>query len=158
MGVVVDVLHEADHAATRAVTDVPVTSPGLGLLARQLEQALRRSMVEPLLAHDLTAEQWGVMAVLLDAPGQTMSALADDAVLPNGTLTRRLDRLVERGLVVRRAHPEDRRRVTAALSPTGQAMAQQLRAAEVGVEEQLRTRVGAEVFDATVGSLRALLG
>lgn len=152
-----DVLHEADHPAVPAVTDLPVTSPGLGLLARQLEQALRRSMAEPLLACDLTAEQWGVIAVLLDAPGRTMSALADEAVLPNGTLTRHLDRLVERGLVVRRAHPDDRRRVTAALSPTGQLMAKRLRAAEVEVEEQLRTRVGAEAFDAAVGSLRALL-
>ena len=141
-----------------AAAAAPVSSPGLGLLARQLEQQLRRSMAESLAALDLTAEQWGVMAVLLDLPGQTMSALADAAVLPGGTLTRHIDRLVERGLVVRRVHPGDRRRVTAALSPTGQVVAQRLRATEVGVEEQLRERVGATVFDSAIGLLRALLG
>ncbi|MEO5663710.1 MAG: MarR family transcriptional regulator [Nocardioides sp.] len=135
-----------------------MTAPGLGLLARQLEHQLRRSMAEPLAALDITAEQWGVMAVLLDRPGQTMSALADAAVLPGGTLTRHIDRLVERGLVVRRVHPGDRRRVTAALSPTGQVKARRLRATEVGVEELLRERVGADVFDRAIGLLRALLG
>lgn len=134
-----------------------MTSPGLGLLARQLEQQLRRATAEPLAALDLTAEQWGVMAVLLDVPGQTMSALADAAVLPSGTLTRHIDRLVERGLVVRRVHPDDRRRVTAALSPTGQEIAQRLRASEVGVEESLREQVGAGAFDSAIGLLRALL-
>ena len=64
------------------------------------------------------------MAVLLDQPGKTMSALADAAVLPSGTLTRHIDRLVERGLVVRRVHPGDRRRVTAALPLVGLAVAQ----------------------------------
>jgi DNA-binding MarR family transcriptional regulator len=153
LGVVVNVMRDGDHL----MTEVPVTSPGLGLLSRQLEQLLRRAMAEPLAALDLTAEQWGVMAVLLDQPGQTMSTLADAAVLPSGTLTRHIDRLVERGLVVRRVHPGDRRRVTAALSPVGLVIAQRLRATEVGVEEQLRERVGSSAFDRAVGLLRALL-
>lgn len=137
---------------------VPVTSPGLGLLLRQVEQSVHRAMAESLAEADLTPEQWRVMAALLEEPGQTMSALAKAAVLPGATLTRHVDRLVERGLVLRRVHAEDRRRVAAALSPRGRTVARRLRAQEVGIEDGLRERVGGAVFDAGLGSLRALRG
>lgn len=153
-----DVMRDANHPSATVEAVSPVTSPGLGLLLRQAEQIVRRAMAEPLAELDLTAEQWRVMAALLEEPGQTMSALADAAVLPGATLTRHVDHLVERGLVVRRVHVEDRRRVAAVLSPRGRAVAQRLRAREVGVEDELRERVGEGLFDAGVGSLRALLG
>ena len=47
--------------------------------------------------------------------------------------------------------------MTAALSPSGLVIAQRLRATEVGVEEQLRERVGASAFDRAIGLLRALV-
>lgn len=153
-----DVMRDGNHPSVTAAALSPVTSPGLGLLLRQAEQIVRRAMAEPLAELDLTAEQWRVMAALLEEPGQTMSALADAAVLPGATLTRHVDHLVERGLVLRRVHVEDRRRVAAVLSPRGRAVAQRLRAREVGVEDELRERVGEGLFDAGVGSLRALLG
>lgn len=153
-----DVMRDGNHPSVTAEAVSPVTSPGLGLLLRQAEQIVRRAMAEPLAELDLTAEQWRVMAALLEEPGQTMSALADAAVLPGGTLTRHIDHLVERGLVLRRVHVEDRRRVAAVLSPRGRAVAQRLRAREVGVEDEIRERVGEGLFDAGVGSLRALLG
>ncbi len=153
-----DVMRDGNHPSANAEAVSPVTSPGLGLLLRQAEQVVRRAMAEPLAELDLTAEQWRVMAALLEEPGQTMSALADAAVLPGATLTRHVDHLVERGLVLRRVHVEDRRRVAAVLSPRGRAVAQRLRAREVGVEDELRERVGEGLFDAGVGSLRALLG
>lgn len=153
-----DVMRDGNHPSATVEAVSPVTSPGLGLLLRQAEQIVRRAMAEPLAELDLTAEQWRVMAALLEEPGQTMSALADAAVLPGATLTRHVDHLVERGLVVRRVHVEDRRRVAAVLSPRGRAVAQRLRAREVGVEDELRERVGEGLFDAGVGSLRALLG
>ena len=153
-----DVMRDGNHPAVTAEAVSPVTSPGLGLLLRQAEQIVRRAMAEPLAELDLTAEQWRVMAALLEEPGQTMSALADAAVLLGATLTRHVDHLVERGLVLRRVHVEDRRRVAAVLSPRGRAVAQRLRAREVGVEDELRERVGEGLFDAGVGSLRALLG
>jgi len=142
-----------------AVDDtVPVTSPGLGLLLRQVEHSVHRAMAESLAEADLSPEQWRVMAALLEDPGQTMSVLAEAAVLPGGTLTRHVDRLVERGLVLRRVHAQDRRRVAAALSARGRTVARRLRAQEVGIEDSLRERVGGAVFDAGLGSLRALRG
>ncbi len=53
-----------------------------------------------------------------------MSTLAETAVLPTASLTRHVDKLVERGLVVRRIHSDDKRRVVTALSPVGTTVAE----------------------------------
>lgn len=152
-----DLLRDTDHSPADPVLGLPVTSPGFGLLLRRVEQVVRESMAEPLAELDLTAEQWRVLAALLHEPGQSMSSLAEATVLPSGTLTRHVDQLVERGLVLRRVHAQDRRRVAAALSPRGKVVAQRLRAREVGVEDDLRERIGGGLFDAGVATLRALL-
>jgi DNA-binding MarR family transcriptional regulator len=59
-----------------------------------------------------------------------MTTLAETAVLPPASLTRHVDKLVERGLVLRRIHHNDRRRVVAALSPVGQTVASRIQAEE----------------------------
>ena len=100
-------------------------------LAVQLARAQRRierALAEAYADFDLTAEQWRILSVLLDDPGQTMTRLADGAALPAGTLTRHVDRLAERGLVLRKVHAEDKRRVVVALSPVGASAAREIRA------------------------------
>jgi DNA-binding MarR family transcriptional regulator len=63
-----------------------------------------------------------------------MSALAEAAVLPAASLTRHVDKLVERGMVLRRIHSSDRRRIVTALSPVGSTVADRLKAAERELE------------------------
>ena len=75
-----------------------------------------------------------------------MSAIADEAVLPAATLTRHMDHLVERAMVVRRIDPGDKRRVVAALSPMGEALAFRLRADERVVEDAIAQGLGAARF------------
>jgi DNA-binding MarR family transcriptional regulator len=102
-------------------------------LLLQLKQAERRIELGllPLLEEfELTIEQWRVMSALHDEPGQPMTALAENAVLPPASLTRHVDKLVERGLVLRRIHHNDRRRVVAALSPVGLTVASRISAEE----------------------------
>jgi DNA-binding MarR family transcriptional regulator len=98
-------------------------------LLLQLKQAERRIELGllPLLEEfELTIEQWRVMSALHDEPGQPMTTLAENAVLPPASLTRHVDKLVERGLVLRRIHHGDRRRVVAALSPVGLTVASRI--------------------------------
>ena len=98
-------------------------------LLLQLKQAERRIELGllPLLEEfELTIEQWRVMSALHEEPGQPMTTLAENAVLPPASLTRHVDKLVERGLVLRRIHPEDKRRVVTALSPVGVTVAARL--------------------------------
>lgn len=100
------------------------------LRLKQAELVLRRALGPGLSGHGITFEQWQVLAALLENPGQRMTDLAEAAMLPAATLTRHVDRLVERALVIRRVDSGDKRRALVALSTRGEAVADQLRAAE----------------------------
>src|SRR4051794_9168828 len=106
----------------------------MALQLKRAEQALRHRL-RPLLAeHDITFEHWQVLAALQESPGIRMSDLAEAAVLPPATLTRYVDRLIERALVVRRIDAEDRRIAVIALSQTGEALVARIQVAENRVQ------------------------
>jgi DNA-binding MarR family transcriptional regulator len=102
------------------------------LRLKRAEQALRRRLQPVLDEHEIGFEHWLVLAALREMPGIRMSDLADASVLPPATLTRHVDRLIERALVVRRIDAEDRRIALVALSSRGEGLAAQL----LAVEEQ----------------------
>jgi DNA-binding MarR family transcriptional regulator len=121
-------------------------------LLLQLKQAERRIELGllPLLEEfELTIEQWRVMSALHEEPGQPMTTLAENAVLPPASLTRHVDKLVERGLVLRRIHHDDRRRVVAALSPVGLTVASRIS----GEEQRIAPAVIAGSGDAGLAEL-----
>jgi DNA-binding MarR family transcriptional regulator len=126
------------------------------LLLKQAERRIEHQLLPILAEFDLSLEQWRVMSALADEPGLPMSTLAGKAVLPNASLTRHVDKLVERGLVVRRIHPSDRRRVVTALSPVGTTVAERLRAEECRVESAIATELGDERLQHLAGGLRQL--
>jgi DNA-binding MarR family transcriptional regulator len=104
------------------------------LLLKQAERRIEVGLLPQLDEFALTIEQWRVMSALHAEPGQPMSALAEAAVLPAASLTRHVDKLVERGMVLRRIHSSDRRRIVTALSPVGSTVADRLKAAERELE------------------------
>jgi hypothetical protein len=55
---------------------------GLPLLLRRVARALEQHVTDALAEHDLSAQQWRVLAALLEEPGQTMTRLAASAVVP----------------------------------------------------------------------------
>lgn len=111
--------------------------PAIAHLLQQVAHALQQRLVPTLREHGLTAEHWQILSVLLRRPGTGMSDLAAEALLPAATLTRHMDRLVERALVVRRVDPEDKRRVVAALSSRGARIAADVRALEGRIEQDV---------------------
>lgn len=104
------------------------------LRLKKAELSLRRSLGHVLDAEDIAFEHWQVLAALLERPGIRMTDLAELAVLPAATLTRHVDRLVERALVIRRVDPADRRRAVVALSARGKQLATRLREVELSAE------------------------
>src|SRR5262245_677124 len=102
----------------------------MALQLKRAEQALRRRLQPILAEHDITFENWQVLAALHETPGLRMSDLAEAAVLPPATLTRHVDRLVERAFVVRRIDAEDRRIAVIALSKQGDTLVAGILAAE----------------------------
>ncbi|MFD7074821.1 MarR family winged helix-turn-helix transcriptional regulator [Nocardioides sp. NPDC059952] len=130
------------EVAETAGTDL--RSSDLAVLLARAQRRIARVLAEAYADFDLTAEQWRVLSVLLDEPGQTMTRLADGAAVPAATLTRHVDRLAERGLVLRKVHAQDKRRAVVALSPVGASVAREIRArqqteAVVRVARDLRT-------------------
>lgn len=89
-------------------------------LARHLDLARRAAFAE----HGLEAWEFDVLAALRRAgapyvlsPGQLLA----QTLVTSGTMTNRIDRLQERGLVQRRPDPRDRRGVEVRLTAEGSA-------------------------------------
>jgi DNA-binding MarR family transcriptional regulator len=109
-------------------------------------------------AFDLTEGDYAVLVLLSEAPDRRlrMCDLAHGLHLTPGGLTRRLDGLVARGVVVREASSEDRRVVMAVLTDEGMALLEQAAPVHVeGVRRHLldhwdrgQIRAVADAFDA----------
>lgn len=135
------------------VTSGPQPSGSLPLLLARAEHTLRRRLTPSLAEAGLALEHWRILSVLLDRPGLPMAALAEAAVVPSATLTRHVDRLVERAMVVRRIDPTDKRRAVTALSPMGEDLAVRLRAEERALEAELADGLGPERYAALAREL-----
>lgn len=134
----------------------PPGSGSLVVLLRYCENKVRQRL-QPLLDEaGLSHEHWRIIALLHEQPGIGMSAIARGAVLPSASATRHVDKLVERGLVVRRVDADDKRRVVTALSPRGQKIAERLLEEEHAVEEALTARLGAQRFQTLTRDLSFL--
>ena len=81
----------------------------LGFLLADVSRLLRMRLDERARVLDLTRAQWRVLAQLRRREGINQRALADILEIENITLTRHIDRLEAKGLVERRADPNDRR-------------------------------------------------
>ncbi len=73
-------------------------------------------------AEEVTLTQYRTLVVLASRGPQRLAALAEAVDVTPPTATRMCDRLVRRGLVVRRHERDDRRTIRLTLSDTGQAL------------------------------------
>lgn len=96
-----------------------------GRLHRMIETGLDRRLA----AHGLTVSQWSVMALLFHREARTIGELADAFPLDQGAVSRLIDRLKDKSLVVRRRHPTDRRLTMVELTDAGRALMPVLAAA-----------------------------
>src|SRR5580765_250014 len=107
-----------------------VDEVSLTIVLKRAERVLRERMQALLTAEDLLFEHWQILAVLHACPGLRMSDVARSAYLPPATLTRHMDRLVERALAIRRIDPHDKRSAVVALSARGKDLAGRLHVIE----------------------------
>ena len=116
-----------------AVANPPRAS--LAVLLRHAELQIRERLQPTLDQAGLSLDHWRILSVLHGRPGQRMTDIAEAAVVPNASLTRHVDTLVELGMIVRRIDADDKRRVVAALSPRGEMLVARLRDDELAVEQ-----------------------
>jgi DNA-binding MarR family transcriptional regulator len=89
--------------------------------------------------------------------GVTQRRLMRALNLSSGTISTRVDRLLERGLVTRDTDPADRRNSRIALTPEGVALFERVTPAHIATENRLLAGLDPEQRDQLVGLLRTLL-
>src|SRR3712207_5933616 len=88
------------------------------LISSEFHEQLRR--------RGISVPVWRVLACLVGSEGETVTGLAEGCLLQQPTMTKLLDRMVRDGLVRRAQDGRDRRVVRVALTPRGEALAQEL--------------------------------
>ncbi|MGW4424056.1 MarR family winged helix-turn-helix transcriptional regulator [Streptosporangium sp. NPDC004631] len=91
----------------------------LAYLLSRAERSVNRGLAAVLTAEDVTVEQWRILRALADDRGHSMGDLAEAVLMPHPTLTKAIDRLIDRSLVYRGHDPADRRKVAVFLADRG---------------------------------------
>jgi DNA-binding MarR family transcriptional regulator len=126
----------------------------------RLARHLDRLRANAFSAHNLESWEFDVLAALRRtgppyrlSPGQ----LLRETLVTSGTMTNRVDRLVERGLVTRQDHPNDRRGVLVELTDAGRDAVDAALAELIAAERQIMAALDVADHDQLTRSLRLLL-
>ena len=92
-------------------------------------QAIRREMRAQRASASLSLPQFRTLVYLENHPGASLAQVAEHIGLTPPSMSRLIDGLVGQGLVRRRSHPRDRRRIELALTIKGDAVWQSARRA-----------------------------
>jgi DNA-binding MarR family transcriptional regulator len=125
-------------------------------LARHLDRERRSAFA----AHDLESWEFDVLAALRrnGAPYElSPGALLRATLVTSGTMTNRINRLEDKGLVRRRPDPQDKRGVLVTLTAAGQARADATLAGLLEAEQALLAGLPEASRDTLAGLLRVLL-
>jgi DNA-binding MarR family transcriptional regulator len=140
--------------------DLDVTP--LGVLSRLFRTASLADveLADAIAAHDLQPGWFDLLAALRrsGAPFErTPTQLLRSTLLSSGGMTRRLDRLVEAGLVERRPDPSDRRGTLVALTAKGKAVVDEAVVTHLANEERILRSLSLTQRHALDDLLRVLL-
>jgi len=116
----------------------------IGLRLSRTSKAVGRAFNEALAAVGGSVPVWLILANLAQAEWPTQLELARAVDIEGPTLTRHLDGLAAAGLVVRRAHPGDRRAVQVELTEAGQALHAELLQAVIAFNRRLTKGLAAD--------------
>lgn len=124
------------------------------LLSATLDQELRQE-------HDVSLGEYDVLVRLARAPGRRlrMTDLSRLVMIPPSSLTRVVDRLVERGLVLRDRSGRDNRVVHAMLTDTGRDTVRRAARTHLrGIREHFSSRLSDEQLRAVADGLGEISG
>ncbi len=129
----------------------------LGLLlgrAALLKDRIIDTHMEP---HGITAAQFKVMIIIAQFGVDTPAELCRHLSLDSGSMTRMLDRLEQKGLLLRKRCADDRRLVRLALTEDGQALADKLPEIGVNAMNQLAGALDSEELQTLQAILKKML-
>lgn len=134
-----------------------VIDESIGYLIKRVRSMLSMAVEREIAEHDVTYEQWGVLLMILTERGDTAAVLARGMECDTGSMTRMLDRLEAKDLIVRTRSTDDRRRVQLELTASGKRLAERLVAAIVKVLNNHLTGFTVEELELFKGFLRRML-
>ncbi len=110
-----------------------VIDDSIGYLVKRVRSMLSTAVEREIADSDVTYDQWGVLLMILTERGDTAAVLARGMECDTGSMTRMLDRLEAKELIVRTRSTDDRRRIQLELTPAGKKRAERLVKAIVAV-------------------------
>jgi DNA-binding MarR family transcriptional regulator len=123
----------------------------------RVEQQRRALLAEALMPRDLNLTQWIALCILAKTRPCTMTELAQACAVDRTSLTRTIDNLVSRDLVVRSTPPRDRRTVLVEASADGKRLAAEVLTEVEALEDQWLEVFDVATHDRLVGDLETLL-
>jgi MarR family 2-MHQ and catechol resistance regulon transcriptional repressor len=107
-------------------SDTPTTGPKLWVILARAHGALASYVETCIAAEGIGLSDFMVLEVLLHKGPMTMSTIGEKVLLANASMTAAVDRLEEKGWVIRQSSQNDRRSKIVALTPQGRAFISQL--------------------------------
>lgn len=104
----------------------------------------------------LTIPEWRVVAVVAESSGISQAAIGQKTRMDKVTVSRAAIALVERGLLVREKHPEDRRAHQLALSDTGRELYRAVAPKALELERRIFAGLEPEELKQLVATLRRI--
>jgi homoprotocatechuate degradation regulator HpaR len=145
----------ANWAMTKNLLSTSRSLPIALLRARERVMGPLRAM---LVSAEVTEQQWRVLRVLQERGPLDPTRIAEQAVLLLPSLTRILQKLEEKGYLSRQQDKTDRRKQIVRITPSGAALIEANIDASIALLEQVRTRMGADRYEALLDLLNELDG
>jgi homoprotocatechuate degradation regulator HpaR len=111
-------------ADTVAAARLPLrpASRSLSMQLTRAREAVMQRFRPVLRCHGITDQQWRIIRVLVEVDALEILDLGDRCCLQPASLSRILPNMEAVGLIVRRAHPQDLRRVVVSITPRGRCL------------------------------------
>lgn len=125
----------------------------IGRLVKTGYIALRREMDDVLRPMGLTQTQWSALGILLHFPGITSSQLEHILMIERPSVTSLMNGLENKGLIIRKDHPDDGRYKQIFLTDEGVRIAEETRHFAEDVEKKVKEGMTETEFE----TLKALI-
>ncbi len=153
-------LEASERAVAERLKGLEIDMPAMAAVSNiyRAANAVRNHVESTVLApHDLTWTGWVVLWVVWIWGDIESRHVAAEAGISKGTLTGVANTLIGKGLLRRRVHPEDARRVLLSLTPSGQKLMTTLFPAFNAVEVQVTAELSEPDMLAMARSLRSVV-
>lgn len=104
----------------------------------------------------LTIPEWRVIAVVAESTGVTQAAIGQKTRMDKVTVSRAAIALVDRGLLIREKHPEDRRAHQLALNDAGRELYRAVAPKALELERMIFAQIDADELKRFVATLRRI--